>query len=145
MIKVFLDSSVIIAGIASSRGTSHFILVLSKKRKITVFVSSIVIDEVIRNLRKKFSEDILDNFLHYLPQSNFKKIDINKEEVTRYEGVTEEKDIHVLAGAYKSRVNYLITLDKKHLLKLKVEKFPFQIVTPREFLTRFIREKRDKV
>lgn len=62
MVKAFLDASVIIAGINSSTGASNFILKLSKDSKIKSFVSEIIIQEVVRNLKKKLPDKILIEF-----------------------------------------------------------------------------------
>src|SRR3989338_2331717 len=135
MTKVFLDSSVIIAGVSSATGVSQIILKLSKERKIAVAISEIVLQEVIRNLKKKLPERKSIQFLKFLAESNFKKIHFEKEsEILKYQGITNEKDIHVLAAAFMSKADYLVTLDKKHLLKLNQEDFPFKIVTPGEML-----------
>lgn len=116
MAKVFLDSSVIIAGVNSTSGASNFILKLSKDKEIESFVSEMVIQEVIRNLKKKLPEKVLIEFLKYLAESNFKKVDFEKE------------------ATDKAKADYLITLDKKHLLNIEGKTLPFNIVTPGEFL-----------
>ena len=66
-------------------------------------------------------------------------VEVGKK-VTKFKKVTEEKDAHVIAGAYKAKANCLITLDKKHLLSLKKQKLPFSIISPKEFLE-FFRKK----
>lgn len=135
MTKVFLDSSVIIAGINSATGASQVILKLSEDRKIIASVSEIVLQEVMRNLKKKMSEDVLIQFFKYLTRSNFRKMEFEQEsEILKYQGITNAKDIHIIAAAFKSKADYLVTLDKKHLLKLERNNLPFKIVTPGEFL-----------
>lgn len=142
MAKVFLDSSIIIAGINSATGASNFILKLSKDRHIESFVSEMVIQEVVRNLKKKLPEKVLIEFLKYLAESNFKKVDFEKEtEILKFQGITDSKDIHILAAADKAKVDYLITLDKKHLLNLRNDDLAFEIVAPAEFLNRKIKSK----
>lgn len=135
MTKVFLDSSVIIAGINSAIGASQVILKLSEDRKIIASVSEIVLQEVMRNLKKKMSEDVLIQFFKYLTRSNFRKMEFEQEsEILKYQGITNAKDIHIIAAAFKFKADYLVTLDKKHLLKLERNNLPFKIVTPGEFL-----------
>ena len=56
-----------------------------------------------------------------------------ESEVLEYQDITDDKEAHIIAAADKSKVDYLITLDKKHLLNIK-QKLPFKIVTPGEFL-----------
>lgn len=134
MAKIFLDSSVIIAGINSTTGASNFILKLSRDKEIESFVSDMVIQEVVRNIKKKLPEEILIKFLKYLAESNFKKVEFEEEyEVLKYQNITVEKDVHIIAAAGQAKVDYLITLDKKHLLNLK-QKLPFRIITPGELL-----------
>lgn len=135
MIKVFLDSSVIIAGIHSSTGASHIVLEASHNKIIIAFVSSMVIKEVIRNLKKKFPKATLRKFIKFLPDSNFNKIGfVDEREVLGFQKLTKEKDIHVLAAAFSAKVDYLVSLDKKHLLSLRDKNLPFDIVTPKELL-----------
>ncbi len=135
MNKVFLDSSVIIAGINSATGASQIILKLAKDEKIMASVSEIVLQEVMRNLKKKMPKNVSIQFLEYLSQSNFRKVIFEQEsEILKYHGTTEAKDVHIIAATFKSKANYLVTLDKKHLLKLERKNFPFKIVTPGEFL-----------
>lgn len=134
MVKVFLDSSVIIAGINSPTGASSLILKLSKESKIIASVSEIVLQEVLRNIKKKLPEEVFIQFLKYLSESNFEKIDFEEEsEILQYQEITDTKDLHVIAAAYKAHADYLITLDKKHLLSLE-QKLPFKIITPGEFI-----------
>lgn len=136
MSKVFIDTSVILAASGSDKGASCSVLRLCQKKKVTGYVSNIVIKETLRNLKKKFSEKHLINFLNFLPQSNLKQIKLGNEvEIAQLSTLTHEKDVHVLTGAMKSKSSYVITLDKKHLLSLKSKNLPFKILTPKEFLS----------
>ncbi|MBM4402036.1 MAG: putative toxin-antitoxin system toxin component, PIN family, partial [Candidatus Cloacimonetes bacterium] len=51
--RVFLDTSVLIAALFSSKGASAEILKLARAEKIQVFISQYVIDETCRTLRLK--------------------------------------------------------------------------------------------
>ncbi len=142
MISVFLDASVIIAGVYAETGASSLILKLSQEKKIKAYVTRLIVQEVIRNVKKKFPSDAVGKSLSMVAASNVIKISLAKEtEITRLKHITHEKDIHVLAGAYKAKVDYLITLDKKHLLSLKNKQFPFLLVSPGEFLAKFVRSR----
>lgn len=135
MARLFLDSSVIIAGISSTTGASHIVLELSRDKKIRISISEIVIQEVVRNLKKKLPEKVLIGFFKYLAESNFKRIELDEEsEIFKYQDITDSKDVYVIAAAFKSKANYLVTLDKKHLLKLKDKHLPFKIVTPAKLI-----------
>jgi len=52
-IKAFLDSSVIIAGLASKRGGSQKVLVLAELNIITPCICEDAVKEVFRNVQKK--------------------------------------------------------------------------------------------
>lgn len=131
--RVFLDSSVLIAASASSQGGSYYIVHLGIKKKIRIILTHLIIQEVIKNIQNKLSPKELLNFYKFLLKLNnpikdnptFKEVDY----FCRY---TNEKDAHVLAGAHKHQVDFLITLDKELLQNKK--NFNFQILTPKEFL-----------
>lgn len=100
-------------------------------------ISEMVLQEVVRNIKKKLPERVFIQFLKYLAESNFKKIDFEEEsEILKFQDITDVKDVHIIAAADKAKADYLITLDKKHLLSLK-QKLSFKIITPGEFLKIF--------
>lgn len=65
---------------------------------------------------------------------------ISKAEEEPYQGLVEEEDMHIVAGAKLTKCDYLITLDKKHLLKDEVKKLvkPLIIVSPKEYLEKLV-------
>lgn len=143
--KVLLDASVIITGINSKNSASSVILELSQKGKIKTFVSSIILNEVVRNLNKKFPEKILRDFLSYLPKSNFKKIEFRDElEVLQFQGITAQKDTHVIAAASKAKVDFIVTFDRKHLLSIKEGSLPFIILSPADLIKKIISKDQSK-
>ena len=48
----------------------------------------------------------------------------------------DDEDAHLIAGANLTRCSYLVSLDKKHVLKLDIKKnfLPLRIVSPKELL-----------
>ena len=48
--------------------------------------------------------------------------------------MTVEKDLPVIACAIRGAVDFLVTGDKKDLLRIKKSRLPFSIVSPSEFL-----------
>jgi predicted nucleic acid-binding protein len=48
--------------------------------------------------------------------------------------MTAEKDLPVVASAIRGAVDFLVTGDKKDLLRIKEKRLPFSIVSPAEFL-----------
>ncbi|MBI5199789.1 MAG: PIN domain-containing protein, partial [Nitrospirae bacterium] len=63
--KVFLDTSALIAGIASSRGAARAVLQLAEIGLIEVFVSRQVIVEADRNIEEKLPE-MLDEYREFI-------------------------------------------------------------------------------
>ncbi|OGE25333.1 hypothetical protein A3C26_00705 [Candidatus Daviesbacteria bacterium RIFCSPHIGHO2_02_FULL_39_12] len=61
---------------------------------------------------------------------------ITKDEARPYQDIVAEDDLHVIAGAKLTKSDYLITLDKKHLLKEEVRRLvkPLKIVNPEQYL-----------
>ena len=51
--RIFIDSSVIIAGLASKTGGSHEVLALAELKLIIPCISEDVVSEFVRNVQKK--------------------------------------------------------------------------------------------
>lgn len=58
MIRIFLDSSVLIAASASNVGASHAVIVMAEIGLIKAIVSEQVIEECERNLQKKLPKSL---------------------------------------------------------------------------------------
>lgn len=135
--KIFFDTSVILAGLKSPTGGSGYLLQLSEKKKVKAILSELVLEEVKRNIKLKFAEDEFLRFVRWLREAKPLIVRFtNESEIKTYENITARKDAPVLAGANIAKVKFLVTLDKKHLLKLNQEdhNLPFQIVTPGELI-----------
>ncbi|MEW6623036.1 MAG: putative toxin-antitoxin system toxin component, PIN family [Bacillota bacterium] len=131
--KVFLDSSVIIAGLASKKSGSYEILALAELNIIIPYISENVVTEVFRNIQKKIPGGMA--YIYPLfKKLSFRLIDPTKEDVEKAKKLINEKDAPVLAAAITGKVDWLLSLDK-HFLKANMEsKIGFQICTPGEFL-----------
>lgn len=134
--KIFLDASVILAGLASETGGSRVLLLRSETKGLRVTVSEIVLEEVKRNIEKKFSERELLRFIEWLKKAKPQVVAVNRKEIELFKEIVASKDRHVLAAADKAEVKCLVTLDKKHLLKIDQKKaaLPFKILTPGELI-----------
>lgn len=133
--KVFFDSSVIIAGLKSASGGSRVTLVLAEKRKITPIVSPLVLKEVKRNVGRKFGKKELLKFASWLSKARPQIVSLFFREIAPYRRFVSAKDAHVLAGAVKAKVQFLLTLDRRHLLQLENEStLPFKVITPGELI-----------
>lgn len=137
MTKIFLDASVIIAAILSPTGGSAKVIKLGQLGEWAQITSQTVIDEVkdhTEKIGKSFQE--IDQFIKN------KNILVRKRmissEIESWEGLIDRTDAHLVAGANLTNCDYLITLDKKHLLKEDIKnKFkPLKIMNPEELLQR---------
>ena len=134
--QLFLDSSVILAAIGSQTGGSSHLYFLKLSKKLKLVTSRLVICEVEKNVRKKFSEMYLERFLMLSSQMIMLPDYPNEKIIKLAEAVIVAKDAPMLADAKSSKSNILVTLDKKDMLKPKVCKFmdPIKIMTPGEVI-----------
>ena len=139
-IKVFIDTSVLIAGVASLTGASAAVLDLCEAESIQMVISRQVLVEADRNFSAK-----LPGLVYEFRQFIRNLVPLMVEDppaaaVERAAGLIDRKDAAILAAAIESKVEFLITLDKKHFLKQKVQRnIPIEICTPSDFLRIFER------
>lgn len=137
MLKIFLDANIYFAGFSSKEGASSLILEMARKKKILLYAGKLVLREADRNLRKKSSAASLKSFHRYLQETKIRVVAFPKEETTQpYEAYTHPKDLPVLGAALEAGTDYLLSLDKKHLLNprlLSKMKKP-KILSPGDFL-----------
>jgi predicted nucleic acid-binding protein len=137
-LKVFLDTSALIAGIASSKGAAREALRLAEIGLIEVFVSRQVIVEADRNIEAKLPE-VLNEYRSFVDLLAPVLIDDpSPKEVKKYSSLINSDDAPILAAAISSGADYLITWDKKHFIKKDIPlASDLKIVTPGEFLKYF--------
>lgn len=127
---VLFNASVILAGLYSPRGGSAKLLDWAKKRQIYGVVSEVILDEVIRRS----------------PKIGLKKIEVKRmirgifgeivsapriTSVRIFEDIVIDRgDAHVLATASETKADYLVSLDKKHILSLRAKIKRPKIVSP---------------
>ena len=133
--RVFFDASVIIAAMLSPTGGSALLLKYTKTKVIDGITSQTAIDEILDKTEKlhKSAKDI-GQFI------NVSKLLVRKsitfDEVTPYVDLVDKEDAHLIAGAKLTNCKYLVTLDKKHLLRADIQKrfLPLQILSPKDLL-----------
>lgn len=135
-VKAFFNASVVLASCYSPTGGSAKLLSWCKEGKIQGFISEIVLGEILKNLLKtKGDYSLFGEKIKF-----FKKIlpIPDQKEVKKYDKVVLDRgDAHVLASCEEGKANYLVTLDKKHLLSLKKKIKHFNIVNPGELISIF--------
>ncbi|MEK7521745.1 MAG: putative toxin-antitoxin system toxin component, PIN family [Patescibacteria group bacterium] len=135
-IKVFIDSSVLIAAAISSKGSARDLITKALRNELKVVISDLVIEETQRNLSNK-APKALPSLQLFLEALNPEVTTPSKSLVTKVARVVERKDAPIVAGAISSKSDYLVSYDQKHLLKqkqiIKIN-FKIKIVTPDEMV-----------
>ena len=132
--KVLFNASVILAGLKSPAGGSAKLLNFTKSGKITGVISEIILDEVIRNCPKlalnteKELKKINEIFTAISPAPRESFVNAWKNIVIDY------GDAHILASAKELKVDYLVTLDQKHLLSIQRVVKSVKIVSPKDLI-----------
>lgn len=132
--KVFIDSSVLIAAAISPNGSARDLIMRSFRSEFRVVVSGLVIEETQRNLTNK-APKALPALQLFLETLNPEVVSPNKTLILKVSRIIELKDAPIVAGAISTKANYLVSFDKKHLLRYKVEikaNFNIRVVTPNE-------------
>lgn len=133
-IRVFFDSSVLVSASISATGKSRYLLTLSSKNKIRGISSQYAILESKRAFSKKLPEALLI-FQKIIQEANLEILDFPKD-IAKYEKIIKDKgDAPILASAVEAKIDYLVTLNRKHFLNDKnlQSKVDFKIIKPEEF------------
>ncbi len=136
--RVFLDSSVLVAGIISQTGASSAILDLGEAGEIIIVLSKGVLVETDRVFEKKFP-GLIGEFREFIRNlAPVVTADPTAPEIREAESVIDKGDAPILAAAKKVNVHYLVSLDTRHFHTPRARQyFKNPIVTPAQFLTEF--------
>ncbi len=111
VVRVFLDSNVILSGLLSERGAPRILLDLLSLRLPFLMGSTgrYNLIEIERNLKKKMP-GLLFLYKDYLPKLNLKVIPLPRpEDVRGFSGQIAEKDAPVLVSAIQNKADFLVT------------------------------------
>lgn len=136
--RVFLDASVLVAAVLSSKGGSFRVVSESGIRGFILMVSPYAYREAEAALEGRYERYIPG--LHHLAASVFFVADVPPSEAKRFSAVIDEKDAPVFAAAWHARAEILLTLDKKHFLENEwlPERFPRpEAMTPGDFIKKY--------
>jgi len=136
MIRIFVDANVLFAAADSETGASRQIIQLGLRGQVQLVVSELVIEEARRNLAgyKPTAVEALQEFVAATP---FHYTNPTKRQVQTAATYTALKDAPIVAGAKASKVDYLVTLDRKHLIRHRQEierRSGVKILLPEELL-----------
>ena len=116
MVKVFLDANILFAACATKReSASRVILKLVLTGSVTGVLSDYVVEEARRNLQVK-APDSFHLFPQLVDEDLYEIVNPDIDEVLEAAEYTTMKDAPVVAAAKKAKVNYLVSLDRKHLV-----------------------------
>lgn len=139
--KLFCDANVIFSATKSSHGGSARIFELAEHKIINIFTSSLVLFEVRKNITKKLPSEKIFDFFKLINNTGIEIVNENKEKaIVKYGKIIVSKDAPILAAAIKSKSGFLITMDRKHFMnpKIKKTKLPIKILTPGDFLQKYL-------
>ena len=131
---VFFNASVILAGLNSPKGGSAKILTWAKDKKIKGIISEIVEDEVLKHSKKiGVSKNRASQKINKIFKGNIKPAP--KTLSQKFQKISiDAGDTHLFESAKNASVDYLVSLDKKHVLGLKARMKKFQIFSPGELI-----------
>lgn len=139
---LFFDASVLVAGAHSETGGSPLLLDACRQGGFTAQVTSLVVLETIHALERDFPRRSLARFYGYLVGINWQLLPVPPEEkLHAYASLIDPKDLHVLAAAVEGESEFLLTLDRKHVLaaaeKVEQADLPIKILTPGDFIQQY--------
>jgi predicted nucleic acid-binding protein len=116
-IDLFLDSSALFAGVASSSGASRALLLLAEADQITITVSEQVITETERALARKLPR-ALGYYREALRSTGLRIVhDPSPEDVRAHQDViAHAADVPIVVAAMKASVDYLVTFNRRHFV-----------------------------
>ena len=133
-LRVLFNASVVLSGLKSPKGGSGKLLQFVKIGKIDGRISEVIYDEIIKHhqklniAKKRVEKESLKLFKKLIYRPEEKIVNFYKKRVI------DEGDAHVLATCDQEKIEYLVTLDKKHLLILKGKIKGLNILTPGELI-----------
>lgn len=140
--RVYFDASVIIAALLSETGGSALLLQYVRKGKIRGITSQMVIQEILEEDKPKKLRRAKEEIEEFIVESGLLvRETLTTADIEPYRGQIEEEDAHLIAGAMLTKCSYLVTLDKRHLLRedIKQKFLPLRIASPKELLEELIR------
>lgn len=138
--RIFFDACCFFTAFNSSNGAASLILELARFKHLSIVANNEVVREAYLNLHKKSDTKKRDHFQRTIESGLIELLPSpDSQEIEKWKNLTHEKDCHILASALLSKVDFVITLDKKHLLTSKVKNnFSIQVINPGEFLNIFL-------
>ena len=134
--RVFLDTNALVSALHSAGGPPAAILRLHAEDQITIVVSQLVVEELIRAIHRKLPDalPLLREFLLNTPPEVVP--DPSADEMRRFAPSVNRSDAPVLAAAINAGADYLVSGDVAFLREARRLEVAVALVTPRELLGR---------
>ena len=141
MIRAFIDASVLFAASLSPTGASREIIRQAVRGEVTLVASKLVYEEAEKNLADKAPE-ALPAFHQFLDTVPFETVRPSKRQVVQAAEYGALKDAPIVAAAKKAQVDYLVSLDRHHLVGVNeiAQRSGLKIVLPSELLEKIRRQ-----
>lgn len=131
-IKVFLDTNVLISALLSGKGASSYLI---NKTKINKIISETIKEEVNEvSKRENISKETARAILKKIKKTT---LSLSKEKLLKSYSkyVLDKEDSHVVAGAYISKSDFLLTHNIKHYHAVKIKNdLGIKVMRPGDFL-----------
>ena len=142
MKKVFLDTNILFSYIYSypKESVSSFIFYLEEKKKIKLFASEIVKQELLKNIKIKI-EDKVDMFYNTISRLTI-LLDVTFDKLYEYQSINKlpENDRIILTTAIFHKMDYFITGNVKDFKELfNKQIMNTTILNQRDFINLFIK------
>jgi predicted nucleic acid-binding protein len=137
--QLFFDASVLVAGAHSKTGGSALLLEACKLGGFRAQVSSLVILEATHVLERDFPHRSLARLYLFLAEIDWQLVPVpSGKSLKRYSSLIDAKDLHVLAAAVEGGSDFLLTLDRRHILaaaeRVEEADLSIEILTPGAFI-----------
>lgn len=116
-ISLFLDSSALFAGIVSANGAARALLLLAEIGRVDLLISEQVVAETERAIARK-APGVLGEVRQAILGSQARILsDPDPQEVHLHlDWMTDPTELLILLAAMHGRVDYLVTLNRRHFL-----------------------------
>ena len=132
--RVVFNASVLLSALRSPNGGSGELLKLLRKKRFIGIVSETILDEALKHAdriplsKEQLQKEIGEYFPGVLPAPEEKN-------VSRYQHIMlDAGDAHLFATYEEARCDYLVSLDKHHVLVLKEKFRGITILAPGELI-----------
>jgi len=135
MSSAFIDSTVFFAACASATGSSRLLIESGLAGQLFLYFSSLVLLETERNLAQSRPQALGQLLLYRAKPTNI--VDPPVDLVRRAMQIVHAKDAAIVAAAAHGHADYLVTLDKRHILSAAgaiASTFGLVVLTPGEML-----------